>query len=147
MRTALVRRDRSSRRSPRGQKRCRLRFPPRRLRFGREKSTRPDRKLLHGRPANRSGHRQEPSARKNNRGHESDFRRSIISRPPRSISELAHERREEFVPSPADRSQSSHRGDRRFLTRACVRQIVAGIGRKSCPRLKSASPRCRIVRY
>src|SRR5438046_7790809 len=84
---------------------------------------RPVQKLLRSTRENRSLLRQEPLAHKKNQDHEFDFRRSTISRRPRSISELAGARPAKFVQWGAARSQSPHPKDSRLSTIAWVPQI------------------------
>src|SRR2546430_2251400 len=98
---------------------------------------RPVQKLLRSTRENRSLLRQEPLAHKKNQDHEFDFRRSTISRRPRSISELAGARPAKFVQSRAARSQSPHPKDRRLSTHACVQQIAEQIRRKFVERMRA----------
>src|SRR5207244_12796015 len=83
------RREHSSTGWRRGRMWCRSRSRPLRLHRGRGKQTPPGQKLLRGRLAILSVHRQEQLARKKTRGHEYDFLLLIILRRLRSISELA----------------------------------------------------------
>src|SRR5436190_2997529 len=64
---------------------------------------RPVQKLLRSTRESRSLLRQGPLAHKKNQDHEFDFRRSTISRRPRSISELAGARPAKFVRSRANK--------------------------------------------